>query len=67
MFPSLLEKLAERRDLTVDEAAWAMDEVMQARATPAQVAALLMGLRLKGERPTNWWGSRAPCGATRWR
>ena len=51
MFPSLLEKLAERRDLTVDEAAWAMDEVMQARATPAQVAALLMGLRLKGERP----------------
>lgn len=51
MFPTLLEKLAERRDLTVDEAAQAMDEVMHARATPAQVAALLMGLRLKGERP----------------
>ena len=51
MFPALLEKLARREDLTVEEASAAMAEVMEGRAAPAQLAALLIGLAMKGERP----------------
>ena len=38
MFPALLEKLTRREDLTTDEAAAAMTEVMEGRATLAQIA-----------------------------
>src|ERR1700720_862181 len=51
MFPELIEKLARREDLTVDEASAAMAEVMEGRAAPAQIAGLLVGLAMKGERP----------------
>ena len=51
MFAELLEKLQRRQDLTVDEAAGAMDEIMEGRAQPSQIAALLVGLAMKGERP----------------
>src|SRR5262245_28066458 len=51
MFPSLIDKLQRRQDLTVDEAASAMDEIMEGRAQPSQIAALLVGLSMKGERP----------------
>jgi anthranilate phosphoribosyltransferase len=51
MFAALLEKLTRREDLTTDEAAAAMTEVMQGRATPAQIGGLLVGLAMKGERP----------------
>jgi anthranilate phosphoribosyltransferase len=51
MFPALLDKLQRRQDLTVDEAAAAMDEIMEGRAQPSQIAALLLGLSMKGERP----------------
>ena len=51
MFPSLLEKLQRRQDLTADEAALAMAEIMEGRAQPSQIAALLIGLAMKGERP----------------
>ena len=51
MFAPLLEKLHRREDLTVSEAAAAMDEIMEGRAQPAQIAGLLVGLRMKGERP----------------
>ena len=51
MFPSLLEKLQRRQDLTADEAALAMAEIMDGRAQPSQIAALLIGLAMKGERP----------------
>jgi anthranilate phosphoribosyltransferase len=51
MFAALLEKLQRRQDLTVDEAAAAMDEIMEGRAQPSQIAALLIGLAMKGERP----------------
>ena len=37
------------RDLSEDEAADAMTEIMDDEATPSQIAALLVGLRLKGE------------------
>ncbi|MCA1563610.1 MAG: anthranilate phosphoribosyltransferase [Acidobacteria bacterium] len=51
MFSALIEKLQRRQDLTVAEAAAAMDEVMEGRAQPAQIAGLLIALAMKGERP----------------
>ncbi len=51
MFPALIEKLTRHEDLTTDEAAAAMAEVMEGRAAPAHVAGLLIGLAMKGERP----------------
>lgn len=51
MFASLLEKLTRREDLTADEAAAAMTEIMEGHATSAQIAGLLVGLAMKGERP----------------
>jgi anthranilate phosphoribosyltransferase len=51
MFPHLIEKLTRHEDLTTDEAAAAMGEVMEGRAAAAQIAGLLVGLAMKGERP----------------
>jgi anthranilate phosphoribosyltransferase len=51
MFPALIEKLIRHEDLTSEEAAAAMTEVMEGRAADAQIAALLVGLAMKGERP----------------
>jgi anthranilate phosphoribosyltransferase len=52
MFPALIDKLQRRQDLSVDEAAAAMDEIMEGRAQPAQIAGLLIALAMKGERPS---------------
>jgi len=52
MFTVLLGKLQRREDLTVDEAADAMAEIMEGRAAPSHIAALLVGLAMKGERPS---------------
>jgi anthranilate phosphoribosyltransferase len=51
MFSPLIEKVMRREDLTSDEAAAAMGEVMEGRAADAQIAGLLIGLAMKGERP----------------
>lgn len=51
MFAPLIDKLTRHEDLTAEEAAAAMGEVMEERATPAQLAAFLIGLAMKGERP----------------
>jgi len=51
MFTALLEKLVRHEDLTDDEAAGAMREVMDGRASSASLAALLSALVMKGERP----------------
>jgi anthranilate phosphoribosyltransferase len=51
MFPALIEKLMRREDLTSDEAAAAMAEVMEGHAADAQIAGFLIGLAMKGERP----------------
>jgi anthranilate phosphoribosyltransferase len=51
MFAALIDKLQRRRDLTLDEAAAAMEEIMEGRARPAQTAGLLVALAMKGERP----------------
>jgi anthranilate phosphoribosyltransferase len=52
MFAPLLEKLHRREDLTADEAAAAMQEIMDGRAQPAQIAGFLVALGMKGERPS---------------
>lgn len=44
-----IRRLAARESLTADETAAAFDEVMRGEATPVQVAAVLMALRVKGE------------------
>ena len=56
MLSTLLEKLTRREDLTADEASAAMTEVMEGRATSAQIAGLLVGLAMKGERPAELVG-----------
>lgn len=45
----VIARIARREDLDADGAEAAFHEVMEGRATPVQVAALLMGLRVKGE------------------
>ena len=45
----LIARVANRLDLTVDEAEAAFTTIMQGRATPVQIAALLAALRVKGE------------------
>lgn len=56
MFSHLIEKLGRRDDLTTDEAAGAMAVIMRGEATPAQIAGLLIGLSMKGERPSELVG-----------
>ena len=51
MFTALLEKLVRQEDLTTDEAAGVMREVMEGRAAATSLAALLAALAMKGERP----------------
>lgn len=49
MIKNALAKLADRADLSEKEAEEVMGEIMEGAATPAQIAAYLMGLRQKGE------------------
>lgn len=51
MFTALIDKLQLRRDLTEAEASAAMAEIMAGRVSPVQIAGLLVGLAMKGERP----------------
>lgn len=44
-----LSKVVDRIDLSTDEMQSVMTQVMTGEATPAQIGALLMGLRMKGE------------------
>lgn len=48
-WPDVLSTLLAGRDLSVGESTWAMREVMQGTATPAQLAGFLLALRAKGE------------------
>ena len=56
MFPTLIEKLRHQEDLTTAEAAAAMAAIMKGEAAQAQIAGLLVGLSIKGERPTELVG-----------
>ncbi len=48
-FKALIGKVATGATLTRDEAAHAFDRMMSGEATPSQMGALLMGLRVRGE------------------
>jgi anthranilate phosphoribosyltransferase len=49
MIVAAISKLVEQQDLSEDEAAQAMRQIMEGGATPAQIAAFLIALRIKGE------------------
>jgi anthranilate phosphoribosyltransferase len=51
MFRDALLKVMGKADLTSAEAASAMDEIVGGSVAPVQVAGLLVGLAMKGERP----------------
>ncbi len=48
-WPTLITTLLEGHDLSISEATWAMERVMEGEATPAQLAGFLVALRAKGE------------------
>ncbi|MDI4657870.1 anthranilate phosphoribosyltransferase [Xanthobacter autotrophicus] len=48
-FKPLLGKVATGASLSRDEAAYVFDKMMSGEATPSQMGALLMGLRVRGE------------------
>ena len=48
-WPSLLATLIDGDDLSIADATWAMQSVMAGEATSAQLAGLLVALRIKGE------------------
>lgn len=48
-WPPILDRLLSRNELSREEARSAMAEVMEGRATPAQIAAFIVGMRAKGE------------------
>ncbi len=48
-WPNLITALLRREDLSRQQAAWAMGQVMAGDATPAQLAGFLVALRAKGE------------------
>lgn len=48
-WPGVLARLMAGQDLSAPEAACALDQVLGGEATPAQIAAFVVGLRTKGE------------------
>ena len=48
-WPALIGALIRGEHLTADETAWAMNEIMDGAATPAQIAGFGVALRIKGE------------------
>jgi len=48
-WPEILSTLVAGTDLSINQAEWAMQSVMNGEATSAQLAALLIALRIKGE------------------
>ena len=49
MIKEAIAKLAEKKDLSEGETEGVMEEIMSGQATPAQIAAFLVALRIKGE------------------
>lgn len=48
-WPALIGALIKGENLAADETAWAMNEIMEGAATPAQIAGFGVALRIKGE------------------
>ena len=52
MMQAAIYKVIEQQDLTREEAFNAMETIMSGEATPAQIGAFLVALRMKGETPS---------------
>lgn len=50
-WPQLISALLRSEELSHDDTAWAMGEIMAGSATPVQIAAFAVALRAKGESP----------------
>jgi anthranilate phosphoribosyltransferase len=48
-WPEVLSGLVQGRDLSAEETAWAMGEILAGAATPVQIAGFAVALRAKGE------------------
>ncbi|WP_308468684.1 anthranilate phosphoribosyltransferase [Rathayibacter soli] len=48
-WPTILSSLLGGEDLSVADAAWAMEQIMSGEATPSQLSGFLVALRAKGE------------------
>jgi anthranilate phosphoribosyltransferase len=48
-WPDVLSGLVRHEDLTAEQTAWAMGEILSGAATPAQIAGFAVALRAKGE------------------
>ena len=57
MIRDAISKLAESRDLSEEEAGESIKEIFEGKATSSQIAAFLMGLRVKGEKISEILGS----------
>jgi anthranilate phosphoribosyltransferase len=58
-WPTLLGQLVKGESLTAEAASWAMSEIMEGAATPAQIAGFGIALRMKGETPAEVEGLAA--------
>jgi anthranilate phosphoribosyltransferase len=57
MIQGAIEKVVERRDLSEEEMMEVMDRITEGRVTASQIGALMIGLRMKGERPAEIAGA----------
>jgi anthranilate phosphoribosyltransferase len=55
-WPNLLTILLRAEELSAQDTAWAMGEIMSGAATPVQIAGFAMALRAKGETPAELAG-----------
>ena len=51
-WPGLIGQLVKGESLPADSASWAMNEIMEGAATPAQIAGFGVAMRMKGETPS---------------
>jgi len=56
MIQELIREVITRQDLSLDESVAAMNEIMSGEATPAQIGAFIVALRMKGETVTEITG-----------
>jgi anthranilate phosphoribosyltransferase len=58
-WPALIRALIQGQPLSASQTAWAMNEIMDGAASPAQIAGFGVGLRAKGETPEEMSGLAA--------
>jgi anthranilate phosphoribosyltransferase len=58
-WPALIRALIQGQQLSASQTAWAMNEIMDGAASPAQIAGFGVGLRAKGETPEEMSGLAA--------